>query len=175
MTQYFIPGCICKGFNTYDEAWNFLLGADAQPSVDQQTTVPMEPPEVTIPPEPSVVHDHTSEATNDDDLSTDSTHDYNIILKRKSSNLQNSRSVPTKVDINDDTLTTNDQTYSTESSILPFLSMGPIKPFQSIQDVLRMTSMNLFSNSSHSLNIPPSITATLINRLIPPTSHSLKT
>ena len=29
-TQYFYPGCICKGFNNYDDAWDFLLGVDAQ-------------------------------------------------------------------------------------------------------------------------------------------------
>ena len=41
--QYFHKGTICKGFNKYDEAWNWILNIPLQPPI-QNNQIPSSPP-----------------------------------------------------------------------------------------------------------------------------------
>lgn len=54
----FFPGCFCKGFDSYDSAWDFLLDVLKEAehvSAMLVSSVPSESPDITIPPEPTVV------------------------------------------------------------------------------------------------------------------------
>lgn len=56
-TPYFFPGSFCKGFNSYNQAWDFLLGVSPRsPSNNHNdnATMPQEPPEICIP-SPTIV------------------------------------------------------------------------------------------------------------------------
>ncbi len=56
-TQYFYPGSFCKGFDNYNTAWNFLLGIHSPDATQTNPldSIPSEPPEFEVPPEPCSV------------------------------------------------------------------------------------------------------------------------
>lgn len=59
-TQYFFLGTFCKGFDNYDQAWDFLLGVPQQLSQVPPTTptpIPQEPPAIVVPLEPINLHE----------------------------------------------------------------------------------------------------------------------
>ena len=140
-TQYFYPGCFCKGFDCYDSAWDFLLGMthqvpDSVPAFTD-TTIPSEPPEQHIPDEPSVLAKHDPPVPTHDDVQShvvpndptddDShgTYDYSVILPRHS---RHPPHVPTKVHVQDSS--TNDVSVSVSSdsnSATPFITPGTDK------------------------------------------------
>ena len=117
-TEYFFPGCFCKGFNDYHDAWNFLLNINDKPetySTIQDSSIPLEPPEPAIPQEPEVVDmshhhmptGHTSSHLVPSDITDEesmATYDYNAILPSYR------RQVPQKVHVRNST--TNDTTVS---------------------------------------------------------------
>ena len=132
-TEYFFPGCFCKGFNTYDDAWNFLLDILNEPdtfSEIRDSTIPPEPPEPQIPSEPDLTmdhppqeHTHTSSHVVPNDHTDDesiATYDYNMILP------PHRQKIPAKVHVQPST--TNDTTVSYDSNnATPFLSIGSDK------------------------------------------------
>ena len=51
--QYFHKGTICKGFPTYDEAWNWILNIPTHPNTSEASLLPS-PPRFQFPSEPPV-------------------------------------------------------------------------------------------------------------------------
>ena len=92
-TKYFFPGSFCKGFNSYNRAWDFLLGVqDADPTqTSQETPVPMEPPPIDVPAEPVDLdpflpshhyHQDSYVPTKEEDDESLTTYNYVKILKK---------------------------------------------------------------------------------------------
>lgn len=98
-TQYFIPGSICKGFDEYEDTWDFLLGVEEShiTSSNIEETVSNEAPEVCVPTEtadllalpPVPPHHVPQESTIPSYVSTDNNNDrdslnicdYNNLVK----------------------------------------------------------------------------------------------
>ena len=130
-SEYFFQGYFCKRFNSYNEAWNFLLDIPKEPEMFsniQDSTIPLEPPETTIPKEPDKLtmnhhqtpHHHPSshivppDATDNESMAT---YDYNTILQ------PHHRTIPQHVHVK--TTTTNDTTVSFDGHhATPFLTIG---------------------------------------------------
>ena len=137
-TQYFFPGCFCKGFDTYDSAWDFLLDVPKEPepvSTLMDSTIPPEPPDITIPSEPTEVamgttlppHQHQDSSniipTDNDEDDSYTTYDYTSILPQRH---QFQSRIPTKVHIQQGS--TNDTMVSTDTpSATPFLTAASEK------------------------------------------------
>ena len=127
----FFSGCFCKGFNSYDEAWNFLLDIPKEPDIFshiRDSNIPPEPPEPPEPPIPTEPDDlnmnhcqqptqHTSshvvpnDTTDEESLAT---YDYNLILPPHH---QVNTTIPAKVHVPPST--TNNTTTSYDSNNTP--------------------------------------------------------